>query len=431
MTGPSPSKLFTTGSWREASRLTGILRKETVGGALLLVAAVIALIWANSPWGGSYVSLRDTKVGPAALDLNLSLGTWAADGLLAIFFFVAGLELKREFVAGDLRSPGRAALPVAAAIGGMAIPALAFVLVNLNTGEGALQGWAIPTATDIAFALAVLAVISTHLPTGLRTFLLALAVVDDLLAILIIAIFFTSDLKIMPLLLALLAVAAFTGLVQRRIRSWWLLLPLALLAWGLMHASGVHATVAGMLLGFAVPVIRSERAGGPDAGPGLAEHFEHRFRPLSAAVAVPIFAFFSAGVAIGGLSGLGESLTDPIAIGIIAGLVIGKTIGVFGATYLVARFTKASLDDELSWIDVLGLALLAGVGFTVSLLIGELAFGAGSLRDDVVKVGVLVGSLLAALLAAIILRMRNRTYRKLCEREARDVDADGVPDIYE
>lgn len=431
MTGPSPSKLFTTGSWLEASRLTGILRKETVGGALLLVAAVIALIWANSPWGGSYVSLRDTKVGPAALDLNLSLGTWAADGLLAIFFFVAGLELKREFVAGDLRSPGRAALPVAAAIGGMAIPALVFVLVNLNTGEGALQGWAIPTATDIAFALAVLAVISTHLPTGLRTFLLALAVVDDLLAILIIAIFFTSDLKIMPLLLALLAVAAFTGLVQRRIRSWWLLLPLALLAWGLMHASGVHATVAGMLLGFAVPVIRSERAGGPDAGPGLAEHFEHRFRPLSAAVAVPIFAFFSAGVAIGGLSGLGESLTDPIAIGIIAGLVIGKTIGVFGATYLVARFTKASLDDELSWIDVLGLALLAGVGFTVSLLIGELAFGAGSLRDDVVKVGVLVGSLLAALLAAIILRMRNRTYRKLCEREARDVDADGVPDIYE
>ncbi len=431
MTGPSPSKLFTTGSWLEASRLTGILRKETVGGALLLVAAVIALIWANSPWGGSYVSLRDTKVGPAALDLNLSLGTWAADGLLAIFFFVAGLELKREFVAGDLRSPGRAALPVAAAIGGMAIPALAFVLVNLNTGEGALQGWAIPTATDIAFALAVLAVISTHLPTGLRTFLLALAVVDDLLAILIIAIFFTSDLKIMPLLLALLAVAAFTGLVQRRIRSWWLLLPLALLAWGLMHASGVHATVAGMLLGFAVPVIRSERAGGPDAGPGLAEHFEHRFRPLSTAVAVPIFAFFSAGVAIGGLSGLGESLTDPIAIGIIAGLVIGKTIGVFGATYLVARFTKASLDDELSWIDVLGLALLAGVGFTVSLLIGELAFGAGSLRDDVVKVGVLVGSLLAALLAAIILRMRNRTYRKLCEREARDVDADGVPDIYE
>ena len=431
MTGPSPSKLFTTGSWLEASRLTGILRKETVGGALLLVAAVIALIWANSPWGGSYVSLRDTKVGPAALDLNLSLGTWAADGLLAIFFFVAGLELKREFVAGDLRSPGRAALPVAAAIGGMAIPALVFVLVNLNTGDGALQGWAIPTATDIAFALAVLAVISTHLPTGLRTFLLALAVVDDLLAILIIAIFFTSDLKIMPLLLALLAVAAFTGLVQRRIRSWWLLLPLALLAWGLMHASGVHATVAGMLLGFAVPVIRSERAGGPDAGPGLAEHFEHRFRPLSTAVAVPIFAFFSAGVAIGGLSGLGESLTDPIAIGIIAGLVIGKTIGVFGATYLVARFTKASLDDELSWIDVLGLALLAGVGFTVSLLIGELAFGAGSLRDDVVKVGVLVGSLLAALLAAIILRMRNRTYRKLCEREARDVDADGVPDIYE
>lgn len=431
MTGPSTSKLFPAGSWLESSRLTGILRKETVGGALLLVAALVALVWANSPWADNYAALRDTRVGPASLGLDLSLGTWAADGLLAIFFFVAGLELKREFVAGDLRSPGRAALPVAAAVGGMAVPALVFVLVNLNTGDGALRGWAIPTATDIAFALAVLAVISTHLPTGLRTFLLALAVVDDLLAIMIIALFFTSDLKLVPLLLALLAVAGFTVLVQRRIRSWYLLLPLALLAWGLMHASGVHATVAGMLLGFAVPVIRSERAGGPDAGPGLAEHFEHRFRPLSAAVAVPIFAFFSAGVTIGGLSGLGEALSDRVALGIVAGLVIGKAIGVFGATYLVARFTKATLDDELSWIDVLGLALLAGVGFTVSLLIGELAFGAGGPRDDLVKVGVLAGSLLAALLAAVVLRLRNRTYRRIWERETRDSDADGIPDIYE
>ncbi|MDQ4038204.1 MAG: Na+/H+ antiporter NhaA [Actinomycetota bacterium] len=431
MTGPSTSKLFPAGSWLEASRLTGILRKETVGGALLLVAAVTALIWANSPWGGSYVRLRDTKVGPAALDLNLSLGTWAADGLLAIFFFVAGLELKREFVAGDLRSPRRAALPVAAAVGGMAVPALVFVLINLNTGDGALRGWAIPTATDIAFALAVLAVISTHLPTGLRTFLLALAVVDDLLAIVIIAIFFTSDLKIGPLLGALLTVAVFTVLVQRRVRSWWLLLPLALLAWGLMHASGVHATVAGMLLGFAVPVLRSERAGGPDAGPGLAEHFEHRFRPLSAAVAVPVFAFFSAGVAVGGLSGLGAAVSNRIALGVITGLVLGKAVGVFAATYLVARFTRATLDDELSWVDVLGVALLAGIGFTVSLLIGELAFGAGTPRDDVVKVGVLVGSGLAALFAAVLLRLRNRAYRRIWERETRDSDADGVPDIYE
>ncbi|MGI8722280.1 MAG: Na+/H+ antiporter NhaA [Geodermatophilaceae bacterium] len=431
MTGPGTSKLFTAGSWLESSRLTGILRKETVGGALLLVAALVALVWANSPWADAYAALRDTRIGPASLGLDLSLGTWAADGLLAIFFFVAGLELKREFVAGDLRSPGRAALPVAAAVGGMVVPALVFVLVNLNTGDGALRGWAIPTATDIAFALAVLAVISTHLPTGLRTFLLALAVVDDLLAIMIIALFFTSDLRLVPLLLALLAVAGFTVLVQRRIRSWYLLLPLALLAWGLMHASGVHATVAGMLLGFAVPVIRSERAGGPDAGPGLAEHFEHRFRPLSAGVAVPIFAFFAAGVTIGGLSDLGNALSDRVAIGIIAGLVIGKGIGVFGATYLVARFTKATLDDELSWIDVLGLALLAGVGFTVSLLIGELAFGAGSALDDLVKVGVLAGSLLAAVLAAVVLRLRNRTYRQLCEREARHSDVDGVPDIYE
>src|SRR3954463_3484721 len=213
-----PAHLFGRGSWTEASRIAPILRKETVGGVLLLAGTVVALVWANSPWAESYVALRDTTVGPAALHLDLSLGTWAADGLLAVFFFVAGLELKREFVAGDLREPRRAALPVAAAIGGMVVPALLFVLVNLGTGGDALRGWAIPTATDIAFALAVLAVISTHLPSGLRTFLLTLAVVDDLLAITIIALFYTSALSLTPLLLALLPLAVFGFLVQRRVR---------------------------------------------------------------------------------------------------------------------------------------------------------------------------------------------------------------------
>ncbi|MEP6562657.1 MAG: Na+/H+ antiporter NhaA, partial [Nakamurella sp.] len=374
----SPSALFGQGSLLEVTRITAILRRETVGGTLLLAAAVIALLWSNSPWSAGYEQLRDFTIGPGALHLDLSLGDWAADGLLAIFFFVAGLELKREFVAGDLREPRRAVLPVLAAVGGMIMPAVLFVLINLGTGDGALQGWAIPTATDIAFALAVLAVISTHLPAAFRTFLLTLAVVDDLLAIVIIAFFYTTDLSIAPLLLALLPLGLFTVLVQRRIRSWWLLLPLAFATWALVHASGVHATVAGILLGFAVPVIRSRAAGGPDAGPGLAEHFEHRFRPVSAGFAVPVFAFFAAGVSIGGLTGLGTSLTDPVAIGIIAGLVLGKTTGIFGATYLVARFTRAQLDDNLRWIDVAGLAILAGIGFTVSLLIGELAYGAGS-----------------------------------------------------
>ena len=423
--------LFSRGSWLEVSRVTALLRRETVGGALLLLATAIALVWANSSWADSYAGLRDTTVGPEVLHLNLSLGMWASDGLLAIFFFVAGLELKREFVAGDLRDPRRAALPVVAALGGMAAPAILFVLINANTGEGALRGWAIPTATDIAFALAVLAVISTHLPAALRTFLLTLAVVDDLFAITIIALFYTRDLAPALLLAALVPLAVFTFLVQRRVRSWWLLLPLAATTWALVHASGVHATVAGVLLGFAVPVLRSQAAGGPEAGPGLAEHFENRFRPISAGVAVPVFAFFAAGVTIGGLSGLADSLTDRVALGIVVGLVAGKTVGVFGSTYLMARFTRATLDSSLRWVDVLGVAVLAGIGFTVSLLIGELAFGSGSTRDDHVKVGVLTGSMLAATLAATILRARNRTYRRLQLEEEQDTDRDGTPDVYE
>jgi NhaA family Na+:H+ antiporter len=432
---PSPPArrglLFARGSWLEVSRVTALLRRETVGGALLLLATAVALVWANSAWADSYAAVRDTTVGPEALHLDLSLGAWASDGLLAIFFFVAGLELKREFVAGDLRDPRRAALPVIAALGGMAAPALLFVLINRNTGGGSLQGWAIPTATDIAFALAVLAVISTHLPVALRTFLLTLAVVDDLFAITIIALFYTRDLAPAFLLAALVPLAVFTFLVQRRVRSWWLLLPLAATTWALVHASGVHATVAGVLLGFAVPVLRSHATGGPEAGPGLAEHFENRFRPISAGVAVPVFAFFAAGVTIGGLSGLAHSLSDPVALGVVVGLVAGKTIGVFGSTYLMARFTRATLDSSLRWVDVLGVAVLAGIGFTVSLLIGELAFGSGSERDEHVKVGVLTGSMLAATLAAIILRARNRAYRRLRLEEEQDTDRDGIPDVFE
>ena len=419
-------RVFGRGTWPEVSRVAQILRRETVGGALLLLATVLALVWANSPWSDAYVKVRDTSFGFESLHLRLTVGQWAADGLLAIFFFVAGLELKREFVAGDLRDPRRAAIPVVGAVCGVAVPALVFVVFNLGDSAN-LQGWAVPTATDIAFALAVLAVISTHLPSGLRTFLLTLAVVDDLLAITIIAIFYTTSLSVVPLLFALIPLGLFAFLVQRRIRSWYLLVPLALVTWALVHAAGIHATVAGVLLGFCVPVLRRDRAGGP----GLAEHFEHRLRPLSSGVAVPVFAFLSAGVTVGGLSGLGGALSNRITIGIIVALVAGKTIGIFGSTLLMAKFTKAKLDDELSWTDVLGMSILAGVGFTVSLLIGELAFGPDSPSDDHVKVGVLVGSLCAALLAAVILRMRNATYRRICEAEERDDDLDGIPDVYQ
>jgi NhaA family Na+:H+ antiporter len=270
-------------------------------------------------------------------------------------------------------------------------------------------------------------VISTHLPTGLRTFLLTLAVVDDLLAITIIAIFYTEGLRPQFLLLSLVPIAVFAVLVQRRIRSPWLLVPLALVAWVLMHESGVHATIAGVLLGFTVPVLRSDG----QEGRGLAEHLEHLVRPISAGVAVPVFAFFAAGVTIGGWSGLVDSLTDTVALGIITGLVVGKTIGIAGSSWLVARFTRARLDDELAWIDVIGMAMLAGIGFTVSLLIGELAFGVDSVRDEHVKVGVLLGSVTAALLASVVLRFRNRVYRRIQALEEVDADQDGVPDVYE
>lgn len=412
--------LFARGSWSETSRVSEILRRETVGGALLLAAATTALIWANSPWSARYFALRDMSVGfdGGGLHLDLTLGTWAADGLLAVFFFVVGLELKREFVAGDLRDPSRAALPVCAALGGMVVPAAVFVAFTAHAGDGAVRGWAIPTATDIAFAVAVLAVLSTHLPSALRTFLLTLAVVDDLLAITVIALFYTDRINLVALASAAVPLGLFAVCVHRRIRSWWVLLPLAAMTWVLVHESGVHATVAGVLLGFTVPVVRSAAADGPDAGPGLAEHFENRLRPVSAGLAVPLFAFFAAGVAVGGFTGLGRALSDPVALGIVGGLVVGKAVGILATTRLLSAVTRASLDASLRWIDVFGISVLAGIGFTVSLLIGELAYGPASARGEHVKVGVLCGSLIAALLAAIILRFRNRQYRLIEEQEA-------------
>ncbi|EAQ00506.1 putative sodium/proton antiporter [Janibacter sp. HTCC2649] len=428
-------RLFRRPTWVENQAVTKALRTETVGGAILLVAAVAALVWANSPWREAYAALREFRVGFEPWHLELSLGQWAADGLLAIFFFVAGLELKREFLVGDLRSPAKAAVPVIAAAAGVAVPAIVFTVVVLVGGGDAeaLRGWAVPTATDIAFALAVLAVIGSHLPSGLRSFLLTLAVVDDLIAITIIAIFYTSGLDVTALLLALVPLAAFGFLVQRRIAIAWLLVPLALATWALVHASGIHATVAGVLLGLIVPV--KPRASVPSvstlsAETDVAQRFEHRLRPLSAGVAVPVFAFFAAGVTVVG-GGVGEVLRDPVAIGIVLALVLGKVIGVLGSTYVMARFTRAELDDDLSWSDVVGLSLLTGIGFTVSLLVGELAFGPGSPRDEHAKLAVIAGSVLAAVLASIVLRRRNAIYRRIAQEDTVDDDGDGVPDAFQ
>jgi Na+:H+ antiporter, NhaA family len=381
-----------------------------VGGVLLLAAAVVALVWANTPWRESYEALRQLTFGPASLHLDLTVGHWASDGLLAVFFFVAGLELKRELVVGDLSDLQHAVLPVAAALSGVVVPALLYLAVT--AGEpGVSRGWAVPTATDIAFALAALAVMGSHLPSGLRSFLLTLAVVDDLVAITIIAVFYTSDLSLLALLCSFVPLAGFALCARMRRARWWLLVPLALLTWGLVHASGVHATVAGVLLAMSVPVrLRDHET------TSVAERLEHVVRPLSAAVAVPAFALLAAGVTLVG-GGASAALRDRVAWAVVVALVVGKTVGVLGGTWLTARFTRAELDDDLEWGDLLGLSMLAGIGFTVSLLIGELAFGTGSPRDEHVKAAVLTGSLLAAALAAVVLRRRERVYRRIAERE--------------
>ncbi|MFJ2113617.1 MULTISPECIES: Na+/H+ antiporter NhaA [unclassified Streptomyces] len=408
----------------ERNYLADALRTETVGGMLLLVAAVAALLWANTPLSGSYAAVRDFHLGPAALGLDLSVQHWAADGLLAVFFFVAGIELKRELVAGELRDPRAAALPVIAALSGMAAPALVYVLVN-TVGGGSLGGWAVPVATDIAFALAVLAVIGTSLPSALRAFLLTLAVVDDLFAILIIAVFFTGDLNFLALGGAFTGLAVFWLLLRKGVHGWYVYVPLALVIWGLMYNSGVHATIAGVAMGL---MLRCTRREGEEHSPG--ERIEHLVRPLSAGLAVPLFALFSAGVAVSG-GALGRVFTQPETLGVVLGLVVGKPLGIFGGTWLAARFTRAELNKDLAWPDVFALATLAGIGFTVSLLIGELAFSTDPGLTDEVKAAVLAGSVTAAVFAAVLLKLRVRTYRALYEEEERDEDLDGIPDIYE
>ncbi|WP_320774782.1 Na+/H+ antiporter NhaA [Streptomyces sp. CRN 30] len=426
MTTPrAPRKLLGRLSLPERNHLADALRTETVGGILLLVAAVTALIWSNVPaLHDSYESVSHFHLGPAALGLDLSVAHWAADGLLAVFFFVAGIELKRELVAGDLKDPRAAALPVVAALCGMAAPALVYTLVS-STGGGSLAGWAVPTATDIAFALAVLAVLGTSLPSALRAFLLTLAVVDDLFAILIIAVFFTDTLDFVALGGAFLGMLVFWLLLRAGVRGWYVYVPLGLVVWALMYNSGIHATIAGVAMGL---MLRCHRREGEEHSPG--ERIEHLVRPLSAGLAVPVFALFSAGVSVSG-DALTGVFTRPETLGVVLGLVVGKALGVFGGTWVTARFTRASLSEDLAWADVFAVAVLAGIGFTVSLLIGELAFEGDAATTDEVKAAVLIGSVIAVLLASVLLRVRNAKYRALWEAEERDEDASGVPDVYE
>ncbi|HZG05607.1 MAG TPA: Na+/H+ antiporter NhaA [Streptomyces sp.] len=424
------TSLFGLPPFQERRFLLDALRTETVGGMVLLVAALVALVWANSPWREAYESLRDIHFGIPALHLDLSVGHWASDGILTVFFFVAGIELKRELLLGELRRPAAAALPVVAAVCGMAVPAAFYLAVNL-AGGGQLQGWAVPMATDIAFALGVLAVVGTNLPSGIRAFLLTLAIVDDLGAIVVIALFYTSALNFPALAGALAGLALFWFLHQRlRVRGWYVYVPLGVVIWALMHASGVHATIAGVAMGMLLRVVPLKGSGGwPAEKESPAERIEHRVRPLSAGFAVPVFALFAAGVSVSG-DALAETFRRPEALGVMLGLFAGKIVGVFGGTYLAARFTRARLSDDLAWADVLGVSMLAGIGFTVSLLVGELAFTDPGTVEHV-KAAVLVGSLASAVVACVFLRMRNATYRRLWEEENRDEDHDNVPDVYQ
>ena len=372
---------------------------DVQGGALLLGAALIGFIWANTPWREAYHSLLETTVGPESLHLNLSLAQWAADGLLAIFFFVVGLELKHEFVAGSLRSPKQAGVPIAAAVGGMLAPALIYIAIVAAGDPEALRGWATPTATDIAFALAVFAVFGRGLPMALRVFLMTLAVVDDLLGIIIIATVYTETIDFAMLALGLLTIVIFGVVVRLRRVHWILLVPLALVAWGFVHASGVHATVAGVLLGFMVPtlIIHGERE-------PRTETMEAAIAPISAGLALPLFAFASAGVTVVGVG----HIIQPVSVGVFLGLVFGKVIGVITVTFLVTKLTPLRLAEGISLRSLLPVSLLTGIGFTVALLIAELSFSptSGLPADHMpaAKVGILLGSLTAAVLGGALLR---------------------------
>jgi NhaA family Na+:H+ antiporter len=350
------------------------------------------VIWANSPWADAYEELRHLQVGP------LDVQHWAADGALTLFFYVAGLELKREFVVGSLRKPADALVPIAAAACGVMVPALVYVAINATMAEGRLEGWAIPAATDIAFALAVLAVVGSRLPNPLRIFLLTLAVVDDLIVIVIIAAFYTAELHLMWLGLTVVGLAVFALLQKYRGESWLWYVPLSIAIWWCMHESGIHATIAGVAMGL---LTRVKLDPGEKASPAV--RLEHTLTPFSAGVAVPFFALMSAGVAV---RGGGELLSDPVVIGVVLGLVIGKPVGVMAGAWGATRFTRAELNPELSWRDIAGVAVLAGVGFTVALLVAELSFAQD--EAEAAKTAVLMGSVVAAALAALLLRRRSK-----------------------
>lgn len=390
---------------RVRSELTRYLRTETVGGALLLVAAAVALIWVNSPWGASYQTMVDTHLDIPALHLDLTLADWSKDGLLAIFFFVAGLELKREFVVGELRDPKRAALPIIAAVGGVITPAV----IALAVGHGAPgmdNGWAIPVATDIAFALAILAMTGSRIPTSARVFLLSLAVVDDLLAIVLIAVLFTASLSLLWLAAALACCGAWALAQKYRLHTPLFYIPVALVCWYALHEAGIHPTLAGVALGL---LTRVRKDPGEKTAP--ATHLEHVVQPISAGFCVPMFALFASGVPLNAAV-FGSLFTDRLALAIILGLLLGKTIGIFGVSWVVIKLGWAKRPAGLEYRDMFALSVLGAIGFTVSLLVAELALAdVGTDAIDLAKAAVLVTSMAASLLGSALLLRRGRVHQ--------------------
>jgi Na+:H+ antiporter, NhaA family len=382
------------------------LRTETVGGMVLLGATAIALIWANSPWSGAYTAMRETVVGPAALHLDLTLAQWATDGLLAIFFYVVGLELKRELVIGELSTVRQALLPVAAALGGMVVPAGIALAVGWGA-PGMDQAWAIPVATDIAFALGVLALAGSALPVTARVFLLGLAVADDLGAIAVIAFLFSDGLQLLALLGGALAAALYWYLQRRRVRAWWIYVPLGVATWVAIHEAGIHATIAGVLLGL---LTRVKADPGEEYAPAL--RLEHRLQPWSAGLCVPVFALFAAGVPVGA-DALREVFTTPVPLAVMSGLLFGKIIGILGFAALAIRITPACRPRGLSWRDMAAVSMLGGVGFTVSLLIAELSLADVPEVLDPAKAAVLLASAAASLIGAAMLVRRGRVHSAL------------------
>lgn len=382
-----------------AKSLKDFLHQESAGGIVLMASALLALILANSPLSAAYFGTLATPivltVGGTGIDKSALL--WINDGLMALFFLLVGLEVKREVLTGQLSSWKQASLPLFAAIGGMALPALIFILINLGTPEN-IRGWAIPAATDIAFALGVLALLGKRVPVALKALLLAVAVIDDIGAIIIIAAFYTEsvDLGMLGSAAVVLALLAACGRAKVGSRLPYVILGIAL--WYFVLKSGVHATLAGVALAMCIPIEDSK-------GKGLLEEMEHGLHPWVAFMVVPIFALANAGVSFTGMQI--SAVLEPLPLGIALGLLIGKQIGIFGFAWLTVKFGISTLPEGVRWVQIWGLSLIAAIGFTMSLFIGNLAFSSPEMINAV-KVGVLSGSVLAAIAGVIILKLSAR-----------------------